>query len=132
MRLQRLLMLILMQMFMLMALKMMLKDRSSKAGGGESDGEADEADLDLFGGRPSGARKFAGMRRMRQRWRDTPEKILRVFMENAKNELGVYHESQVFHLRDLSRKWEGQFPQSRGLWRVHYALMEAIHIALVE
>lgn len=57
---------------------------------------------------------------------------MREFIQLARERVGVTSAYQVFHMRGYADMLKPQFTRHAGLFRVHYALMNALNLACLE
>ena len=103
-----------------------LEKMQKKSGNGSSSDE----ELGHDGEKNGSGREFAGIRRLRTKFRDHPRRFSVGYVRIVRERLGVTHPKQYFHLRDYSRKIQASFGKLRGLWRVHYHLSEAFQLGI--
>ena len=105
--------------------------RGEGGAGSSGEGSSGRDDDPTGGGDNAGmSKKFSSIRRLRRRWRRRPKKMIRSYVSKVRERLGVTSRSQVWHLRDWSRRIIGQFGRRRQLhWRIRLCRSIARHCA---
>jgi len=78
------------------------------------------------------AAKFRGMRKLKHRWKKHSASIIRQYLLNAREKVGAEDGFKAWKLTDLSWRLQSQFTRSRGLWRAHYYLQEALSLCTIQ
>jgi hypothetical protein len=73
-------------------------------------------------------RGFKGVRKLREKWKKQPQKIVRNFVERTKEELGVSDDRQVWRFRDLNRKLRPAFGKLVGIHKCHGLVMDIVQL----
>ena len=66
-------------------------------------------------------RDFDGVDKLRRRFENRPDRLIKEFVEMSKEELGVTSSSQLLQLTHLAERRKADFGNMRGLYRVYHA-----------
>jgi hypothetical protein len=84
------------------------------------EGSSDEEDVRTLG--------FKGVRKLREKWKLQPQKIVRNFVERTTEELGVSDDRQVWRYLDLNRKLRPAFGKLVGTHKCHGLVMDLVQL----
>ncbi len=69
---------------------------------------------------------FEGIHRLRRQVFKHPNKVVRRYVIDVKERLGVTSDQQTFHMRDWSRRLVSRFARFRSQWKVHNMLSKVL------